>query len=165
MSYNIEILNKLDAKAMLKWTYPSPYSFYNMEDSKECLSELLDGTYYLVKEDESVIGFFCFGNNAQIPIKEAKGLYEENLLDIGLGMNPLFVDKGEGKKFLNEGLNFAINTLHKSSFRLTVAKFNERAIKVYKKFGFETVNSFVREKDNIEFYIMTLSKKKTVAHP
>ena len=33
------------ATAILKWTYPPPYDFYNMETSEEAYAELLDGSY------------------------------------------------------------------------------------------------------------------------
>ncbi len=155
MDYIIDKINLKDTKSILKWKYPNPYDLYNMNDSEECIFELMQGTYYSVRQKDELIGFFCFGENAQIPIKETMGLYNDDLLDIGLGLNPVLVDKGLGYTFLNAGLKFANNKFNQRTFRLTVAQFNKRAIKVYKKSSFKIVKSFNRKKDDTEFYIMT----------
>jgi ribosomal-protein-alanine N-acetyltransferase len=75
-----------------------------------------------------------------------------------LGIKPNLCGRGSGLDFLNHGLGFARNELSAKGVRLTVAAFNERAIKVYKNAGFQKVNSFERISGNekIEFWVMTL---------
>jgi len=55
-------------------------------------------------------------------------------------------------------LDFAGRNLSANRFRLTVAGFNLRAIKVYERLGFRRINSFVRkfDKGEVEFLVMTL---------
>jgi len=57
---------------------------------------------------------------------------------------------------LREGLKFARSQLSANNFRLTVAAFNQRAIKVYRRSGFEKVTSFERiaDKKKITFEVM-----------
>ena len=77
-------------------------------------------------------------------------------IDIGLGIKPNLCSKGLGFNFLCEGINFAKNKLLAKSIRLTVASFNKRAIKVYKRAGFEKVHSFERitETERTDFQVM-----------
>ncbi|WP_182629375.1 GNAT family N-acetyltransferase [Clostridium chromiireducens] len=45
---------------------------------------------------------------------------------------------------MSSGLDFARNKLLAKEFRLTVASFNQRAIKIYQRLGFKKVNYFER---------------------
>lgn len=155
MSFNIEKMNYEFAKSIIKWSYPKPYDIYNMENSEESLNELLSGSYFSVTLDNQLVGFFCYGEFAQIPIKEALSFYNDNnFLDIGLGLNPDLCNRGYGVKFVLAGMNYAINRFSLKQFRLTVASFNQRAIKVYQRVGFKIEESFIRPSDMKEFYIM-----------
>jgi hypothetical protein len=56
-----------EAQDIVKWRYDYPYSRYDMSDDVEDIQELMDGTYFSAKNLENeLIGFFCFGLNAQI---------------------------------------------------------------------------------------------------
>lgn len=56
--------------------------------------------------------------------------------DMGLGMRPALCGKGEGYSFVISGIDFAQDRFNASEFRLTVAAFNSRAIRMYNKIGF-----------------------------
>ena len=155
MDYIIELMNIEEASNIMKWQYPKPYDIYNNEENEETLSELLSGSYYSVKFEDQLLGFYCYGDCAKIPIKEAKDLYKEsNFLDIGLGLNPNMCNRGLGIDFLKAGIIYASDLFNYNKFRLTVASFNLRAIKVYRKAGFNIENAFIRLSDNKEFYVM-----------
>ena len=79
-----------------------------------------------------MLGYFCFGKSAQIPIDKSD-VYTEDALDIGLGMKPPLCGKGLGFSFLNAGIDFAQNKFQPNKYRLTVASFNKRAIRLYEK--------------------------------
>ena len=66
----------------------------------------------------------------------------EPALDVGLGMRPDLTGRGLGEEFVHAGLRFARETYSPPAFRLTVAAFNRRAIRVYERAGFETVETF-----------------------
>ncbi|SHJ82454.1 Ribosomal protein S18 acetylase RimI [Clostridium cavendishii DSM 21758] len=158
MKMNIEPMNYDGAKQISKWIYKEPYSIYSMDGSENCISELLNGTYFLVSDEENnIIGYYCFGESAQVPVENKFGVYNcKDIIDIGLGIKPNLCGQGIGLEFLSNGLNFANNKLSVKRIRLTVAAFNQRAIKVYKSAGFEKINSFVRisETEEVEFWVM-----------
>ncbi|MEQ6388335.1 GNAT family protein [Bacillaceae bacterium S4-13-58] len=142
------------AKDIFNWKYKAPYDLYNSTESEENLKELLDGSYYAVfNSEKSLIGFFCFGPNAQVPVGRTLGLYKDSsYLDIGLGMLPDLSGRGLGLPFLLRGLAFAEKEFQAVKFRLTVATFNQRAISLYKKCFFKEGPTFPTDK--YDFMIM-----------
>lgn len=161
MKFIINEMHCEDATEISKWTYEEPYSIYSMNGSDSCIKELLNGLYFSIKDEEdNLIGYYCFGQAAQVPIGKQFGVYpeEDNIIDIGLGIKPGLCGQGLGFEFLRNGLDFARNNLRATRFRLTVAAFNERAIKVYERIGFKKVDCFMRTSGNmkIEFWVMIL---------
>ncbi len=155
MKYIIGLMKAEDAKKVSKWTYQNEYSIYSMDDSAALLDELLDGSYYSVKDKSELIGYFCFGKTAQVPAGHEYGAYSDSdCIDIGLGMKPELCGKGLGLSFLLSGIEFAKKEFGIDQLRLTVADFNVRAIRVYERVGFVTVNSFTRKSDDIKFNVM-----------
>ena len=65
------------------------------------------------------------------------------MLDIGLGLRPDLTGRGLGHDFVTFGLDFARSAFAPPAFRLLVATFNRRAIRVYEKVGFRPVRTFV----------------------
>ncbi len=88
--------------------------------------------YYMVKKGNEEIGFFCYE-------------IEEESLEIGLGMKPGLTGRGMGLDYLNAGINFAISKYNPKKITLSVATFNKRAIKVYKRAGFAIVKTFMQD--------------------
>ncbi|HDX9580627.1 TPA: GNAT family N-acetyltransferase [Bacillus pseudomycoides] len=142
---NIHTLTLEEAKEVNTWQYGAPYELYNFTGATETLEELLDGTYYGVCDGQNeLIGYFCFGDNAQVPGgREAKLYTGEYALDIGLGMKPALTGKGLGISFLQAGLQFAKEEFKAETIRLSVAAFNERAIALYIKTGFQKGVAFM----------------------
>lgn len=157
---NVHLMTMLEAKEITTWKYPEEYAFYNFDDSPEALQELVDGTYYAVRDEAGqLMGFFCFGQNAQVPEGQRQKLYEgENVLDIGLGLKPDLTGKGIGQSFLQAGMEFAKQQFHPEKLRLTVAVFNTRAIKVYSRMGFTSRASVVNK--GTEFIVMGMDVDK-----
>ncbi|HDR6244533.1 TPA: GNAT family N-acetyltransferase [Bacillus cereus] len=136
---DIHVLTKEEAMEINTWTYEEPYSLYSFSGEKEVIEELLDGTYYGCCDDQGdLIGYFCFGANAQVPGGRDANLYGgEDVIDIGLGMKPALTGKGIGKEFFQAGIAFATKEFNAKMFRLSVAIFNTRAITLYKNIGFK----------------------------
>lgn len=156
----IEQMDYDKAKQISKWTYDEPYSIYSMEESENCIDELLSGLYFsAVDEAKNLIGYYCFGKAAQVPAGNQFGVYsDKKFMDIGLGIKPNLCGQGIGLYFLNKGLEYGKNKLNVKEIRLTVAVFNSRAIKVYEKAGFKKVDSFRRisQCGETEFLVMVL---------
>ncbi len=75
---------------------------------------------------------------------------------IGLGMKPELTGKGMGLDFLKAGLSYAISKYNPKVITLLVATFNERAIKVYKKAGFESVETFNQDINGSRFEFLKM---------
>jgi len=152
----IENMNEEIAKDILRWEYDEPYDFYNSELTDEDMKERLDGSYFaLVNDNKELFGFFCTGENAQVPVGKKYGVYSDDSIDMGLGMNPNFGGKGNGFEFCSFILRYIEKNYEDTPIRLTVAKFNQRAIHLYEKLGFVKKDEF--STDFAEF--MTMVKK------
>ena len=137
---NVEIRQMLEpeARAIAAWHYEPPYSFYDWTADENDLAELLseearEGAYFsaLGAHDE-LVGFFGFKQQGAT-------------VEIGLGLRPDLTGRGLGLPFLEQGLDFARATLGPKRFSLSVAMFNERAIRVYERAGFERGRTFDHE--------------------
>lgn len=160
MKLNIKQMNYEEANQICKWIYDKQYSIYSMEDSDACREEFLSGMYFSATNLENkLIGYYCFGTASQVPAGKEIGVYEEKaFIDIGLGIRSDLCGKTLGFDFFTNGLEYARKQFASKGFRLTVATFNERAIKVYERIGFKKVNSFKRVSENgdTEFCVMTI---------
>jgi len=143
--YKIIDMKKEHIDEIGNWKYEKPYDFYSFDGVNDALyKEFLDGTAFAVlDEDKNLFGYFCFGKSAQVP-NDTYGYNEPEFVDIGLGMNPNNCGKGKGLGFMNVGLEFAKEKYGTEKFRLSVANFNKRAIKLYENLGFEKIISFDR---------------------
>ena len=143
MELFIEEMNGEMASNILSWKYDKPYDFYNNEVTDEAIMEFLDGSYCaLIDDAKELIGFFCVGENAQVPFGNRFGVYKDDFVDMGLGMNPNLVGKGNGFEFCTLIIQFIEENYQNTPIRLTVAKFNRRAIHLYEKLGFVLENEF-----------------------
>jgi len=151
MELFIKDMSEKFAVEIVNWKYEAPYDFYNNEETSEAINEIIENPYYaVVNQSEELVGFFCIGSSAQVPIGHQFGAYFEEFLDIGIGMKPDLTGKGYGSTFFS----IVLQTIEKEKpIRLTVAEFNRRAIHLYMKLGFIEKMKFKR--DLIEFIVMT----------
>ncbi|EZH65419.1 hypothetical protein DH09_17485 [Bacillaceae bacterium JMAK1] len=158
MKLNVLPMSKREASVIMNWTYEPPYSLYSLRKSKEQQDELLNGNYYVVltAEDE-VFGFYCYGESAKVPGGKREGCYnDQRPVDIGLGMNPVYTGQGYGLQFFELGLSVGNDMYAPEFFRLSVARWNQRAVTLYKKFGFKTETTFMNYGEtDVEFLLMT----------
>ncbi len=145
MQLTMQQMDKETAANILEWRYEKPYDLYNNEATEESLDELLDGTYKAVFEADRLVGFYCSGIAAQVPKGRNEGAYPEGFIDLGIGMDPELTGQGKGHHFFGYVVSAIKNEHPKQGLRLTVAEFNERAIRLYKKFGFTEAQRFNTE--------------------
>ena len=153
-------IDEVSAREMCTWQYEPPYDFYNPDpDAAEArVRHLLDPSksyYVLADKAGSPVGYCCFGADAQVP----GGDYDDTALDIGLGMRPDLTGQGRGLGFFTAILELGRREFTPEQFRVTVAAFNQRAMRVYEKAGFEPVQAFDRSGDGVPFIIMTCQAK------
>ena len=142
-NYLFKPMSEENAREVAAWRYEPPYDFYDMTRDPQDLEELLDPerrqNYYAVLLEEGLVGFFSFGVEAQVP---SFGYSDDSRVDVGLGLRPDLTGKGCGLQFVLAGLEFARSRFTPLGFRLSVATFNERAIRVYERAGFQHVEVF-----------------------
>lgn len=161
MNFTASPMTEMLASEIVHWTYEPPYDLYSMEGSSEELEELMNGMYYgILAEDGKLIGFYCTGTSAQVPDGHQYGAYPKGSLaiDLGVGMRPDLTGQGLGTPFLSFILNQIRSANDKLPIRLTVATFNQRAINLYAKFGFNSQTKFVQQ--DILFQTMILPFEK-----
>ncbi|WP_079479843.1 GNAT family N-acetyltransferase [Halobacillus salinus] len=136
-------MTKEDALHILDWEYEAPYEIYNQERAEENLAEFLNGTYFSLVDDQNrLFGYYCSGVSAQVPAGNKYGVYEGDAIDMGLGMNPVYTGNGHGLDFVVAILDELELRYGDYMIRLSVAKFNTRAIHLYEKVGFSKEAEF-----------------------
>ncbi len=143
MDFLVEELRDADAREFGGYTYEAPYSVYNGDPKRT--SEFLDPAkryFAVVGPGRSLAGFCCFGLEAQV----RGGLYEPGepqTLDVGVGMSPALVGRGYGLDFSRAVLGFGEARHRPRHFRVTIAGFNDRSLRVWTTLGFAVIHSFV----------------------
>lgn len=157
MAYDFQPMDETSARAIATWRYPAPYDIYDTPpDAVEgTIQVFVDPQYaYHALTDGSgeLVAYCCFGLDARVP----GGDYGSDALDIGMGVRPDLTGQGRGAGFARAVLAFAQEEYAPSAFRVTVAGFNERAQRVWKKAGFELVQTFGRQGNGMAFVLLTL---------
>src|SRR5690606_12922166 len=151
MDYTFQAMTQEQAEEIAtNWHYNGEYSFYDMDADQEDLQEFLDSekrneSYYVVIKNKEIVGFYSFNQ------------LTKDTLDIGLGLKPNLTGNGNGFEFLKDGLEFAKSKYHPKEITLSVATFNQRAIKVYKKVGFKEVETFIQATNGSSFEFLKMS--------
>lgn len=165
MTLQFRPITASDAHTISDWRYKSPYEIYNPdpEHVPELLAAMLRPEYaYHTITDEAgdIVGFCCFGPDARVP----GGDYQTPALDIGMGMRPDLTGRGQGHIFVKAVLNFARLHFDSTTFRVTIAAFNQRAQRVWKKIGFQPTQHFEHSRTDTAFIILE-RKAKTHHNP
>ncbi len=156
--YRITAMTPSFAEEISHWSYEGEYAIYSFDASPETLDELLCGEYVAcLDETERLVGYFCFGKSARIPTVEAEP-YEEGWLDIGLGLHPELCGQGRGQDFLQAGMAYAAEHFSCPSLRLTVAAFNQRAIRLYHNCGFRFLRTVTHKHSKAPFHLMLIER-------
>jgi ribosomal-protein-alanine N-acetyltransferase len=151
-SLHFQQLSQEEAEAISEWRYPEPHSFYNWTADPDDLRELLDPSlrgeaYWAVKNEAGeLVGYFDFKPK------------DEQTVEIGLGLRPDLTGRGLGGSFLAAGLEFARTRFAPARFVLSVATFNDRAIKVYERAGFTRERIYMHSTNGAEWEFFEMSR-------
>ena len=140
------------------WHYDGEYAFYDMEADKEDLAEFLNPetrgeTMFAVTYKDELVAFLSVAR------------VDDTTFDIGLGMKPSLTGRGNGAEFLKAAIDFVKSEFRAEKITLSVAAFNQRAIKVYRKIGFEDTGSMMQNTNGstFEFLNMELNINPVIA--
>jgi GNAT superfamily N-acetyltransferase len=147
-------LTEAHARAITKWRYEPPYDIYNLDggDADQIVGDLLTPEYRyhaILSNREALVAFCCFGVDARVP----GGDYAEEALDIGLGVRPDLTGQGKGRTYVQAVLDHARHTWSPRTMRVTIAEFNTRAQRVWRKAGFQPVQRFASTHNGRPFLI------------
>jgi ribosomal-protein-alanine N-acetyltransferase len=154
-------MDEISARAIQGWQYSTPYDVYNLDsvDNEETVQLFLDpqnGYHSIADERGDLVAYCCFGLDAQVP----GGDYGLSALDIGLGVRPDLTGLGRGLTYVTAVLQFARGSFEAAVFRVTIAEFNKRALRLWKKAGFRPVQTFTRKPDGMSFVVLTRTGKQ-----
>ena len=150
-------LTKAHAEDIVTWRYECPYDVYDLTGADP--EELLDPTagFHAVLADGRLAGFRSFGPDGQVP-----GWIYDAALDTGGGLRPELTGQGLGRAVIEAGLAFGRAQFAPTAFRVTVAAFNGRALRVVRSLGFEPVGRFVASHEPREFEVFVRRERRPI---
>ncbi len=155
MPVTVQPLTADHIRQFITWQYEGPYALYNMsaEDGETAVtffSDPANGYFAIVDDDSVLLGFCNFGADAQVP----GGIYDDDALDIGMGMHPDLTGQKQGATYAAAVFDFARRSFPAQRQRVTIAEFNQRAQRLCQGFGFRTTARFLHRADERPFVIM-----------
>ncbi len=139
------------AAEIVTWRYPAPYDIYDMADDDATALASTSGGFFALTDQHGLIGFRSFGADGQVP----GGSYDDAALDTGGGLRPDLTRKGLGREAIQAGLAFGRKQFAPAAFRVTIATFNIRALRVVQALGFDQIASFHATTDGRSYEILT----------
>ena len=136
-------MTEAEAREIVSWRYEAPLDVYGrgMDGEEEAVAELVEpGNLYLAvtDEDDNLIAYLCYGEKAR-----AGGIeYSGDALDVFGAARPDLVGTGFGEMFVRAAVDFGTMFFRPGVLRASVGAFNERAIRVCEKAGFERAGGF-----------------------
>ena len=148
-------MNEKWARAILTWRYEPPYGIYNpsAKDETRWFQLFIDPAcayYSMVNPGGELEAYCCFGREARI----RGGDYREDALDMGLGVHPFYTGRGLGITYVGAVLDFARSNYPHGRYRVTVASFNKRALRVWSRNGFKPKDEFHKPDSGFWFTIL-----------
>ncbi len=150
--YIIRPLRGENAREITTWRYDPPFNMYDL--APEHIQGLLDPEFryhQVLDSGGNLIGYCCFGLDAQVPGGDYR-LLEPEVLDLGVGLKPSCTGMGHGAFFVQAVLDYGALTYQPQVFRATIAGFNQRSLKTFLNLGFKIKSSFIRELVDNQFF-------------
>lgn len=130
----VEDWNDTYGREVATWHYEPPYDFYDLASDPDDAAEMRDparAVHYravLTEGGDLLDAFWYFDFDRR-----------GDAVEIGLGLRPDLTGRGLGESFLRAQLDYAADEWRPSTFRLFVAAWNERAVRLYERLGFREV--------------------------
>ena len=137
-SMHVAPLLRKHALDICTWRYAPPYECYEMTDADPDWLLQPEAGFHALLADDRLIGFRSFGPDGQVP----GWAYDDQALDTGGGLRPQLLGRGFGGRAISAGLAFGRARFAPRAFRVTVATFNTRALRVVEDLGFERLGQF-----------------------
>jgi [ribosomal protein S18]-alanine N-acetyltransferase len=132
------------------WRYPPPYDCYDMTGVDPEFLVSPESGFFALTDDDALVGFRSFGADGQVP----GGRYDFSALDTGGGLRPELTGQGLGRRAIGTGLEFGRQRFSPAAFRVTVAAFNARALRVVEGLGFSAIDRFEATTDGRSYVLL-----------
>jgi ribosomal-protein-alanine N-acetyltransferase len=143
------------ARAICGWKYPSPYNVYTIDESDAIhqINYMVHPTnkFQAIYHGSRLCGFMSVGKDAHV----MGGDYREESLDIGMGLLPEIAGRGMDSWYVSKVIEHVKGEYDPKTMRVTIAEFNERAIRVWVKNGFQVTQRFRGGRDAQIFVVLT----------
>ena len=126
-----------EAVDMSNWRYDGDWSVYDLSTPQPVLDNL--ASYYTVASGINLIGFCCTGVEARIAGMKA----DPAILDVGMGMNPQLVGRGNGARFGEIVLQYLDRRHPGITLRAAVQDWNERSLRLTRQLGFTDAGELI----------------------
>jgi RimJ/RimL family protein N-acetyltransferase len=124
------------ASEVAGWRYEPPYDFYDLASDPADEAAMRDPARAghcraVFGESDRLDAFWYFD-------------WHDDVVEVGIGLRPDLTGRGLGESFMRAQLEYASQRWHPAMFRLFVAAWNERAIRLYERLGFHEVGRETR---------------------
>lgn len=136
--------------AVSTWRYPAPYDCYDLAGVRLDRADDPASRFFALLDGDELVGFRSFGPDGRVPGWD----YDDTALDTGGGLRPDLTGRGLGVAAVATGLAFGVATFAPAAFRVTVASFNARALRVVEGLGFVQVGRFDAAADGRSFEVL-----------
>lgn len=148
-------MDEAAAREIACWTYPPPYSFYDcpvdgIEEEVRCLLNPERRYWAVWDRSGELVGFAGLGEDCRV----TGGDYPAEALDVGGGLRPDRTGRGLGAGFWGAALEVICRHYAPAAFRVTVAAFNVRALRVWERLGFRRVETFDATGSGVPFVVL-----------
>jgi len=114
----------LSLDELMQWHYEPPYDFYDIAaDPFEDESKV-----HIVRGSDGRAEAFWYFDQP-----------DDGVVEIGIGLRPDLIGRGLGERYIRPELDYARERWQPRVFRLYVASWNARAIRLYERLGFREV--------------------------
>jgi ribosomal-protein-alanine N-acetyltransferase len=126
-----------EAVDLANWRYGGDWSVYDLSTPQRVLDNL--SSYYTVAIGNDLIGFCCIGVEARVAGMQA----DPAIVDVGMGMNPQLVGRGNGARFGEIVLQYLDGCHPGVTLRAAVQAWNERSLRLTRRLGFEDAGELI----------------------
>lgn len=134
------------------WKYAPPFDFYDINADPDDYAEFINPDlwpvfFQEVREGGRLIGFFTGELESS-----------NSSVEIGLGLSPELTGHGLGEALVKFILEWLRTEHSLTDVTLNVAAFNERAIKVYERCGFELYREYDQDTNGDTFHFVEMRR-------
>jgi RimJ/RimL family protein N-acetyltransferase len=127
----VEEWNESYGEDVATWHYEPPWDFYDLASDPADAAAMrdpgrLEHHRAVLGEDGRLDAFWYFD-------------WHGDVTEVGIGLRPDLTGHGLGESFLSAQLDYASSRWQPATFRLFVAAWNARAIRLYERLGFREV--------------------------